>query len=200
MKKLMYLSCLLLLLGCGDDEEPTPGTMDNVAPSTTEARMEFFADHIASRQWKLSRFNFSDTTRFFRDSTLVQDLFSSLPMCRRNISYEWSYLAGIVYIDFIDPQPCSAGESTRIDEGLILRDQSNPFLNTGTAEFKGQWAAVNKLLNINAGGMGITGWNEFDMHWSTIMLTKDSINIEGAFSNLNRDVPLPSFSLQFVPI
>ena len=200
MKKLIYFSCSMLLLGCGGgDDNPTPHDMDNVAPTDPENREIFFNESIAHKAWKLNRFVFDDTTRFFKDSTLVENLFEVLPQCRKDITYKWSYSSGIVYIDYIDPQPCNPDEDTMLDEGLILRNQGDDFLISGEAEFKGQWDAVNKLLNIDAGGPGITGWNDFDMRWNSILLAKDSVNIEGSFPSLNRDNPLPGFSLQFVP-
>ena len=148
----------------------------------------------------MSRFVFDDTARFFRDSTLYQNLYQVLPQCRKDIVYDWSYSSGIVSIGFTDSQPCMSGEPSRLDEGIIIREQNQNFLNSGEAEFKGQWDAINKFVDINAGGPGITGWNQFDMTWSDIVFAKDSINITGTFSELERNTPLPKFSIQFLPI
>lgn len=200
MKKLLYLCCLIVLVSCGDDDNPNSIPSGNIAPTDPVARQEFFEEFIAPQEWQLSRFVFDDSARFFSDSASVKDLYEKLPQCRRDITYEWSYFSGIVYIDYLDPEPCVLDEARTLSEGIIIREQDSNILVSGRAEFKGQWDAINKLLNLGIGGPGVTGWNDYDMEWNTIVLAKDSISIDGSFANLNRDVPLPNFSLQFVPI
>ena len=186
-------------MGCGDDDNPSLVPGENIAPNSPAARQEFFNEFIASKEWRLSRFVFDDTARFFRDSTLYKNLYDSLRPCRENITYEWWASPAFVNIRFNDSQPCSPNEPRTLNEGLSLAYTDNSFLMSGEAAFD-NWNAVNKFLDLNVGGPGITGWNEYDMEWDSIVLTKDSINVEGSFSNLNRNVPLPNFRLQFVPI
>ncbi|WKN46481.1 hypothetical protein [Tunicatimonas pelagia] len=196
MKKLIYLSCLLLLVGCGDDDEPTPAPMDNVAPDNPDDRELFIEANINSRVWIRDEFLFSDSAFFPYDTIPFIDLIEHQSDCRQDDRYGLSLLNGNLVVSIDDHQiSCNEFEPSGLNQAIIY--DLNDSLTQGMADFQ-NIDAINKFLDVGEPRSGNTSRGRYIMDWTISHLTKDSIVINGSFPDATLGVP--SYRLKFVPI
>lgn len=189
----LYLLVFSLVFVACEDDTPTNTTTSPSVPNTPAGRQQFFQDRNDSL-YKITAMSLPDSTIIPElDSMVVKDWYKALPDCVLDNEYIWIAEFGSYHFNVEANSTCSSQSNSSIDRAIAFESWDDS-LNTARATFRNN-NAVNEFLGFSGSTVG-TGYNGYEMEWSFIHVTSDSLVVEARF--LQRQ--LPNITITFTPI